>query len=81
MTAALELQVERTRRILGAAGEGFHMIGMDGRIVDCNDAFARMLGYTREELTTMRIKEIDPRGKLSLVPVLEGGAAAADAQG
>lgn len=61
VTAALELQVERTRRILGAAGEGFHMIGMDGRIVDCNDAFARMLGYTREELTKMRIKEIDPR--------------------
>ena len=29
----------------------------------------------------VEIKEIDPRGKLSLVPVLEGGAAAADAQG
>lgn len=55
------MQVERTRRILGAAGEGFHMIAMDGRIVDCNDAFARMLGYTRETLTTMRIREIDPR--------------------
>lgn len=61
VTAALALQVERTRRILGAAGEGYHMVDMDGRIVDCNDAFARMLGYTRDELTTMRIKEIDPR--------------------
>jgi hypothetical protein len=27
----------------------------------------------------VEIKEIDPRGKLSLVPVLEGDAAAADA--
>lgn len=60
LSAALELQALRTRRILGAAGEGFHMIGMDGRIVDCNDAFARMLGYTREELMTMRISQVDP---------------------
>ena len=60
VTAALELQIERTRRILGAAGEGYHMIAMDGRIVDCNAAFARMLGYTREALLAMRISAVDP---------------------
>lgn len=38
------------RRIVETTSEGFVMADIDLRIVDVNDAFGRMLGYTREEL-------------------------------
>ena len=42
------------------AVEGFFWIDSDGRIVHINDAACRMLEYTRDELTTMTLHDIDP---------------------
>ena len=42
------------------AVEGFFWIGPDARILNVNDAACRMLEYTRDELTTMTVHDIDP---------------------
>ncbi|AUX33279.1 MULTISPECIES: PAS domain S-box protein [Sorangium] len=52
---------ERTRLILQAAVEGFHVLGMNGEILDCNPSFASIVGYDRSELLTMHIGQIDPQ--------------------
>ncbi|MGK3962491.1 PAS domain S-box protein [Sorangium sp. So ce118] len=52
---------ERTRLILQAAIEGLHVIGLNGEIIDCNPSFASIVGYSRSELLTMNIGQIDAR--------------------
>ena len=42
------------------AVEGFFWIGSDARILNVNEAACRMLEYTRDELTTMTLHDIDP---------------------
>ena len=63
--AALEAeqrrQALRHRLILQASLEGYHLVAGDGRILECNDSFANMLGYTCEELRGMFVREIDTR--------------------
>ncbi|XXT25389.1 PAS domain S-box protein [Sorangium sp. So ce429] len=52
---------ERTRLILQAAIEGLHVVGLNGEIIDCNPSFASIVGYSRGELLTMNIGQIDAR--------------------
>ncbi|KYF76125.1 anti-anti-sigma factor [Sorangium cellulosum] len=62
---------ERTRLILQAAVEGFHVIGMNGEILDCNPSFASIVGYDRSELLTMHIGQIDARPPHEVAAVIE----------
>lgn len=66
----LELQVRkqdrRAQRILEASLEGFHLVGIDARIFDCNESFARIVGYDRRELIGMPIADIDHRPSAEL---------------
>lgn len=57
----LRRREQRTRLILQAALEGFHVVGMNGEILDCNASFARIVGYERDELLKMNINQIDQR--------------------
>ena len=41
---------EKFRRIVETAGEGFLLMDENLNIIDVNDAYCRMLGYTREEI-------------------------------
>jgi len=41
---------EKFRRIVETAAEGFILMDQDLAIIDLNDAYCKMLGYTREEL-------------------------------
>ena len=41
---------EKFRRIVETAAEGFLLMDEDLKIIDVNDAYCRMLGYTRDEL-------------------------------
>ena len=41
---------EKYRRIVETTGEGFLLMDESLKIVDCNSAYARMVGLTREEL-------------------------------
>ncbi|WP_437641973.1 PAS domain S-box protein [Sorangium sp. So ce854] len=62
---------ERTRLILQAAVEGFHVVGMNGEILDCNPSFASIVGYDRSELLTMHIGQIDARPPDEVAAVIE----------
>jgi rsbT co-antagonist protein RsbR len=59
LEAALSQQEERTRLILQSSLEGFHLVGADARILDCNDIFASTLGYSRDALVGRLITDID----------------------
>ena len=41
---------EKFRRIVETAGEGFILMDEDLKIIDVNDAYCNLLGYTREEI-------------------------------
>jgi rsbT co-antagonist protein RsbR len=56
-------QEQLTRELLRASLEGFHIVGARGEIRDCNEAFAEIVGYTRDELRGMPIRAIDRRSK------------------
>lgn len=45
---------------LNSTGDGVHWLNSDGLQVYVNDALCHNLGYTREELLTMRVSDIDP---------------------
>jgi len=46
----LQRSEEKFRRIVETAGEGFILMDENLAIVDVNDAYCRLLGYTREEV-------------------------------
>ena len=48
--AALRKSEEKYRRIVETAGEGFILMDENLVIVDVNDTYGRMLGYTRDEI-------------------------------
>ncbi|XXY50285.1 PAS domain S-box protein [Sorangium sp. So ce269] len=62
---------ERTRLILQAAIEGHHVVGLNGEIIDCNPSFASIVGYSRSELLTMNIGQIDARPPDEVAAVIE----------
>lgn len=47
--------------ILSTAIDGFWIVGKEGRLLEVNDAYCRMSGYSREELLNMRINELDAK--------------------
>lgn len=51
---------EEIRTILKTAHDGFSLIDKDGRFLEVNDAYCRMLGYSREEFLHLTIAAINP---------------------
>ena len=49
----------RFRTLVENAGDAFFLHGMDGRILDVNEWATKMLGYSREELLSMRVEDLD----------------------
>jgi two-component system cell cycle sensor histidine kinase/response regulator CckA len=45
--------------ILNTVADGIHILDQDGNLVRCNEAFARMLGYTEEETAGLNVAEWD----------------------
>lgn len=59
-------QREQTRRLLRRnqalmqnAMDGIHVMDMQGNIVEANDAFCQMLGYTQEEVARLNVADWD----------------------
>lgn len=50
---------EEIKTILRTTIDGFYLVDIEGRILDTNDSYCTMIGYSREELIGMRIKEIE----------------------
>lgn len=62
------LAVTMTRQdngvFISEATEGFCLVDRSGRFLDANDAYCRMLGYTREEMFGKRVGDMEAREAL-----------------
>ncbi|MDH4028886.1 MAG: PAS domain S-box protein, partial [Nitrospirota bacterium] len=52
---------EEYRTIIKTSMDGFWALDTEGNIVDMNEAYCRISGYSREELLRMNVREIDLR--------------------
>jgi diguanylate cyclase (GGDEF)-like protein/PAS domain S-box-containing protein len=59
--AALRKSEHQHRSILQAAMDGFWLADLQGRLLEVNQAYARMSGYTVAELLGMRISQFEAR--------------------
>lgn len=57
------------RLLLEHASDGIHTYDPRGRILDANPKFCDMLGYTREELLRLNIRDLIPPEDLAAAPV------------
>ncbi len=55
----LRTQAERHATLLATTGDGFWICDLEGRILEVNEVFSRMSGYSCEELLTLRIPDIE----------------------
>ena len=49
--------------IVRTAMDGFWLIDIQGRILEVNDSYCSLIGYSRQELLTMSISEVEAREK------------------
>jgi PAS domain S-box-containing protein len=58
-TSELKDSEERQRAILQSAMDGFWTLDMQGVLLEVNDTYCRMSGYSKQELLSMRISDLD----------------------
>jgi len=51
--------VEEYRTILRTTMDGFWIADIQGRFLDVNDAYCHLIGYSRDELLTMKISDVE----------------------
>ena len=63
LNASLEQRVaqrgEEVQAILASTHDGFALFELGGRFLDVNDAYCRLVGYSREELLGMNVRDVD----------------------
>ncbi len=64
---ALRESAERYHLIASAAMDGFAVVGVDGRLLDVNEAYCRIIGYSRDEMLKMSVSNIEVEEKLDEV--------------
>jgi len=64
--AALRENERRYRSLFSHAMDGILLLDMEGNIIDVNSAFARMHGYSVEELLRMNLSQLDTTESLAL---------------
>ena len=55
----IEANEKRHRSILKSAMDGYWLTDAEGRLIEVNDAYCRMSGYSEDELLTMRIADLE----------------------
>ena len=63
----LRLQADQYASILSTTSDGVWLIDEDGRLLDVNENYCRMSGYTREELLSLKIADLDGAETVSQV--------------
>ncbi len=56
----LQESEQRFRLLVEQAADGFELTDAEGRLIDVNGATCRQLGYSKEELLRLGVKDIDP---------------------
>lgn len=82
---ALQERERRLHRVLQTTRDGFWVVDADGRLVEVNEAYCRMSGYSRPELLQLRTADLDADGvdgetEIGIRRVQESGAAVFEAQ-
>jgi diguanylate cyclase (GGDEF)-like protein/PAS domain S-box-containing protein len=54
-----EALLRRNQGLMKTAIDGIHILGIQGDLVEFNDAFCQMLGYTREEAVSLNVADWD----------------------
>jgi len=54
-----EALLRRNQGLMRTAIDGIHILDLDGNLVEFNDAFCQMLGYTREEAASLNLADWD----------------------
>lgn len=57
--AVIEKQAEQLDAILATTSDGFWVVGQFGQLLEVNDAYCKMSGYTRDEILNLKISELD----------------------
>jgi len=55
----MEVKEDRHRSILQTALDGFWLTDMKGQLLEVNDSYCRMSGYSKEELLTLHIVDLE----------------------
>ena len=55
----LKEREERYRAVISTSHDGFWTVDMTGRLIEVNDAYVQRSGYSREELLSMRVSDLD----------------------
>ena len=50
---------KKTQELLDLSSDGIHILDKDGYVVLHNNSFAKMLGYTKEEINSLNVKDFD----------------------
>lgn len=56
---ALKQESEKNLALLHNASDGIHILDQEGSIIEVSDSFCEMLGYRREEMIGMNVREWD----------------------
>jgi PAS domain S-box-containing protein len=59
--AVIEEQAEQLRAILANTSDGFWIVDQSGKIVEANEAYCKMSGYTCDEIRHLNISELDAK--------------------
>jgi len=54
-----QVLMRRQQTLMKSTLEGIHILDMQGNIVEANDAFCHMLGYTQEEVASLNVADWD----------------------
>lgn len=66
--AALRANEQRYRTLFSQAMDGILLLDTEGNLIDANDSFARMHGYSVGELLQMNLRALDTPGSLARAP-------------
>lgn len=71
-----QIELKKYETLLRASGDGIHVIDVGGNIVECNEAFANMLGYGLDEAKKLNVLDWDvkfsPDENIDHIPKLIG---------
>ncbi|MFA6145541.1 MAG: PAS domain S-box protein [Sulfurimonas sp.] len=69
-------ELKKYETLMRASGDGIHVLDVEGNLVEANEAFCDMLGYTYEESLKLKVKDWDvhysPEESINHIPQLIG---------